>query len=397
MTIKCQENILAVDDDPNLLVAIKRQFRGEYNVVTAEGGAEGLRLISKHSPFAVVVSDMRMPEMNGIQFLAQVSKLSPDTTRVMLTGNADLDTAMHAVNEGNIFRFLVKPCHKTTMSWAIDSAVKQYRLVKAERELLEGTLKGSIQVLTDILASVNPVAFSRTSRVQKYVRQIAQHLELSNVWQYELAALLSQVGCVTLPADTLDKFVSGVELTENEKKMIREHPAVGHDLLEKIPRLEVVAEMIGQQCKPYKEYALRGALPKQPELLGAIILKATLDFDLFVSRGLSKSQAIDEMNKQSTEYCPHILGELRHLMVIDADVRIRVVETTDLDESMILAEDIRTDENLLLAAKGQQVTRSMRGLLNNFISQGRIKKTTRIIISADQTEESAVKQAPVSA
>ncbi len=397
MTTKCQENILVVDDDPNLLAAIKRQLRGEYNVVTAEGGTEGLRLISKHNSFAVVISDMRMPEMNGIQFLAKVCKLSPDTTRVMLTGNADLETAMHAVNEGNIFRFLVKPCHKNTISWAINSAVKQYRLVKAERELLEGTLKGSIRVLTDILASVNPVAFSRTSRVQKYVRQIAQHLEVSNIWQYELAALLSQVGCVTLPAETLDKYVSGLELTEDEEKMIREHPAVGQDLLEKIPRLEVVAEMIGQQCKPYKEYSLRGALPKQPELLGAIILKATLDFDLFVSRGLPKSQAIEQMNKRCTEYCPLILGELQHLMVIDADVQIRVVETTDLDESMILAEDIRTDENLLLAAKGQQVTRSMRGLLNNFISQGRIKKKVRVIISADQTEESAVEQAPVSA
>ena len=91
--------ILLVDDEENILAGLKRQLRGTFNIETAVGGHNGLQVLQEKGPFAVIVSDMRMPEMNGIQFLVKSAKLYPDTVLMMLTGNADLETAMHAVNK----------------------------------------------------------------------------------------------------------------------------------------------------------------------------------------------------------------------------------------------------------------------------------------------------------
>ena len=98
--------VLFVDDEPKVLDGIRRQLRNRLDVETANGAAAGLALIESKGPFAVVVSDMRMPEMNGARFLAKVNEIAPDTVRMVLSGQADLDSTVAAVNEGHIFRFL---------------------------------------------------------------------------------------------------------------------------------------------------------------------------------------------------------------------------------------------------------------------------------------------------
>ncbi|RME29502.1 MAG: response regulator, partial [Candidatus Zixiibacteriota bacterium] len=312
------EKILLVDDDPNLLAGLRRQFRGTYRVVTAEGGKQGLVALQEQGPFAVLISDMRMPEMNGIQFLMKAKEVSPDTVRMMLTGNADIDTAMHAVNEGNIFRFLTKPCQRETMEWAIESALKQYRMVVAERQLLEGTLKGSIQVIADVLALVNPSAFSRTARIRQYVTQIVHILELPDTWQYEVAALLSQLGCIAVPPEVLAKATAGQELDEKENQLFQQHPVLGGRLLARIPRLETVAEMITQQMTACPEESeTPDALPEEPGKVGALILRAVIDFDTYIARGITSTQAIGYLRKANSQYHPRVLDAMQRLEAVD--------------------------------------------------------------------------------
>lgn len=127
------EKILFVDDEPSVLEALQRQFRQQFHVHTALGGAEGLTIVRMQGPFPVVVSDCRMPGMDGIQFLALVRKIAPDTVRMMLTGNHDLETAMKAVNQGEIFRFLTKPCPPDTFQSALEAGIKQYRLTRSQK------------------------------------------------------------------------------------------------------------------------------------------------------------------------------------------------------------------------------------------------------------------------
>lgn len=176
------EKILCVDDEPNVLNAYQRALRKEFQIETAVGGAPGLAAIDSQGPYAVIVTDMQMPGMDGIQFLAQVKEKSPDSIRIMLTGNADQHTAIEAVNEGNIFRFLTKPCPPEVLAKTLKAGLQQYRLVMVEKELLEKTLRSSIQVLTDILSLVNPTAFSRASRVQRLVCALAAKLQIEQAW-----------------------------------------------------------------------------------------------------------------------------------------------------------------------------------------------------------------------
>ena len=238
------EKILCVDDEPNVLQALRRQLRRQFRIETVPGGAEGLEAIAADGPFAVIVSDMRMPGMDGVQFLSAVKERAPESVRVMLTGNADQQTAINAVNEGNIFRFLTKPCPPEVLAKTLATGVRQYQLVTAEKELLEKTLQGSVKVLTDVLSLTNPIAFGRATRVRKLVNELCKELKVNRLWEYEIAAMLSQIGCVTIPSDMLGRVYEGQALDTEEAKMFEGHPTVGRDLVANIPRLENVAEFI---------------------------------------------------------------------------------------------------------------------------------------------------------
>ena len=219
--------VLCVDDEENVLRAFERNLRLHFEIETAVGPAAGLSAIAQSGPYAVVISDLRMPGMDGIQFLTAVRHQSPDSVRLILSGNADLQAAIASVNEGSIYRFLTKPCPVDTLRSAIDGALNQYQLIIAERELLEHTLNGSVAVMTEVLSMVSPLAFSRASRIRRYVRHMATRLNLSDSWQFDLASMLSQIGCIAVPSDILEKLYTGMALTAEEQNTFASHPCVG--------------------------------------------------------------------------------------------------------------------------------------------------------------------------
>lgn len=129
--------ILFVDDDVSILQGYERILHRDFPVSAANCGEQGLDTIRTAGPFAVVISDMRMPGMNGAAFLAKVRERAPDTVRILLTGYSDLDAAIDAVNNGKIFRYLTKPCEKEIMVEAIQSGIAQYRSILANKELVK--------------------------------------------------------------------------------------------------------------------------------------------------------------------------------------------------------------------------------------------------------------------
>src|SRR4030042_6948350 len=243
--------VLFVDDDPNILAAYQRQLRRQYEIDTALAGDRGLDAGAKTGPYAVIGSDLKMPGMNGIQFLSQAREMAPDSVRMMLTGFAELQTAIDAVNEGNIFRFLTKPCPPDILSRALDMGIEQYRLITAERELLEQTLRGSIKVLTQILSLINLEALGRSSRISRYAREIGLVMKIPEIWQLETAAMLSQIGFILLPEEALKKIYHGQQLTPEETQLLDMHPFITADLLKNIPRLESIARIISYQEKRF--------------------------------------------------------------------------------------------------------------------------------------------------
>ncbi|HET6976506.1 MAG TPA: HD domain-containing phosphohydrolase [Pyrinomonadaceae bacterium] len=365
------ERVLCVDDEQNILEGYQRSLRKDFRIDIANGGAAALEMIRANGPYAVIVSDMRMPEMDGVQLLAAVKEVAPETVRIMLTGNADQQTAIEAVNEGNIFRFLNKPCPPESLKNSLLAAIKQYHLIHAEKELLEKTLTGSLQVLTDILSMVNPTAFGRAARVRRLVRELGANMKLDNVWQVEIAAMLSQIGCITVPEETLAKVYEGKVLTADEKAMIANHAKVAHDLIARIPRLEPVAEIIGCQDRVGDE--------NEPE--AARVLRLALDFDKLIEGEKSSSQAFSEIETRVDRYGASAIEALRDVVAHSETMyQQRAVTVDELAEQMILAADVVATNGVLLIGKGQEATASLKMRLWNFVNRGSIEDQIHVFI-----------------
>ena len=368
------KKILCVDDDSNILAGFRRALRKDFDLHTAEGGDEGITSILKNSPFAVIVSDMRMPGMDGVQFLARVKEITPDSVRVMLTGNSDQQTAMNAVNEGSIFRFLTKPCPPETLAKTLNAAIEQYRLVTAEKELLEKTLNNSLQVLVDVLAMVNPTAFSRSTRVKRLARDIAVRVGATNVWEIEIAAMLSQIGCVTVPEETLTKISMGMPLKEDELRMYHKYPEIGRDLIARIPRLEIIAEIVAFQNKRQSDLvaASSGQNVSESAINGARILKLALDYDKLIGTGNAPYEAFAARSKRNDWYDSTVLNALEIIfaeLIEEAD-NTEKIKVSRLEPGMILDETLVTANGSKLLAQGQEITLSLVLRLKNFAEAG---------------------------
>jgi response regulator RpfG family c-di-GMP phosphodiesterase len=375
------DKILFVDDDPNILAAFQRQLRKQFPMDTALGGVKGLDAVASHGPYAVIVSDLRMPDIDGIQFLARVRRIAPDSVRMMLTGNADLQTAIEAVNEGNIFRLLTKPCPQEVLTASLAAGIRQHRLITAERELLEKTLSGSIKVLTGVLSLVNPEAFGRSSRITRYAKDIARQMQIKDVWLIETAATLSQIGYILLPQGVLTKLYRGNELAPDEAQLFNMHPFVASDLIANIPRMESVAEIISYQEKRYDGSGIPVDSRRGQEIpLGARILKVILDFDTCEARGLSKSKAILKLKSEKGWYDQSVIAALEAVIGIEAQYEVKPMMADELLDNMILAEDLYALDGRLLIARGYQINRTLRERLKGFADKPGIRQPVQVLV-----------------
>jgi len=372
------EKILLVDDEPNVLQGYQRLLHREFKLETAVGGKGALAMLSVNGPYAIVVADMRMPEMDGVQLLARIKELAPDTIRIMLTGNAEIQTAVGAVNEGNIFRFLTKPCTKEVLAKTLTAALVQYRLVNAEKQLLDQTLKGSIQVLAEVLGLVSPAAFGRALRLRRYIRHIVTKLSLGHSWKFEVAAMMSQLGCVTLAPEVIDAVYAGRDLSPEDQAQYQRHPRVASDLLSSIPRMEPIAWMIAHQNQAGTVEADLADPEKAEIRLGADILWATLRFDEALHAGLSRTEAAHRLLRQRRDLDPRIFHALVEVEPEAEEKRTRVCAIEDLVPGMILEEEVRSEHGLLILAKGQEVTPALILKLETFARKQAVRQTLTV-------------------
>lgn len=376
-----KEKILFVDDDETILPSFKRYLGLEFNVDTALGGALGLEIIKEQGPYAVIVSDMRMPGMDGTRFLCQVRKQWPDSVRILLTGQADMNDAVDVVNEGYIFRFLTKPCPPEKISLALNDGLKQYRLIKSEKELLHKTLKGIIKLLIDMMSTVNPAAFSRSMRVRNMAGKIGARLTLEDLWQVEIAALLSQIGCLTIPPDILKKKYQGESLSASENSLFTKRLQIGRELLTNIPRLQEVAEGVAYQEKKFDGEGLpRDSIKGKDIPLIARILIVVHHYDDLVMSGKSQMGAVEEMHRHRTWYDPDILAALKaEIMQAKEGFVVREISPDEIEIGMVLAADVKTRTNLLLVAKHQEISSSLRICIMNFAQKKNITDPIKIL------------------
>ncbi|MDR3561782.1 MAG: response regulator [Negativicutes bacterium] len=385
------DKILFVDDDPSLLSAVERRLRLRFKIATATGGVAGLAKMASDGPFAIIVADMQMPGMNGVQLLSEVQKRFPDTVRLMLTGNADQGTAAEAVNAGHVFEFLTKPCPTETLTLALQTGLRHHHLITAERELLERTLNGSVKVLADILSLADPLAFGRGESLRDYMRAFVKSASLANSWELEIAAMLSQIGLVTIPPAVIEKFRAGQKLTPLEHEVLDLTPKAGADLLANIPRLESVGRIVLYQRKHYDGSGFPSNAVRGEEIpMGARILKVLIDLLELEAQRIPKDTALSLMQKRLGWYDPRVLDTTFACFEIylpDTSIKSlgRTVAVRDLRVGDVVLSDIQTESGKVLVLARSRLTPVLLMRLGNFARFSPIREPIYIEPDASAT------------
>lgn len=381
------EKILFVDDDEDILNSFKRQFRKKADIKTATGGQEALDLMSESDEFAIIISDMRMPNMDGAEFLEKAKLVSPNSIRILLTGQTDINSAIAAVNKGEIFRFLSKPCPPEMLQDTLKSAIRQYRLINTERDLLQNTVKGSIELLSELLAMVKPSVFSNFNRIKKYIAHMAIGLGETDTWDFEVAGMLYSLGYLTLPPDLLDKALTpNCDLTPNEKMALQDIPLISSKLINHIPRLENIAEMVRLSNKVNHLIHKDAGANQGRILLGADMLKIAIQFDGLLELGHSIKSAIDLLRKDESVNQEVI----ESLVSIDLgqEEDYTTVAVDKLLPGMVLLENLITDSQATLLAKGTELDEELLVRIKLYTQNQKISKPVKII-DVEHSQEAA--------
>jgi len=403
VTNKATGKILFVDDEQNILSSLRRLFRSEgYEVFLATSGREGLAVLERE-PIDLVVSDMRMPEMDGAAFLKQVATRWPDVIRILLTGYADITSTIAAINEGHIYRYLSKPWEDNDIKLSVRHALERKFLERERARLAELTqrqneelkelnshledkvrartaelkqtmdmlqsahesLKKSYTASIKVFASLIEMRDSNTSgharRVADLARTIAAQAGVSELESRDVlyAGLLHDIGKIGLSDALLAKPFDS--LTSHERQQVAAHPVIGQAVLMSLEALATAATFIRSHHERYDGTGYPDGLAGEAIPLGARILAVANDYDAVQlgtlgSRRLSSTEAMDYIVQgRGTRYDPRVVDAFRLGIgnpetLLDRS-RVRSVSSMQLEPGMLLARDVVTKDGLLLLAR----------------------------------------------
>jgi CheY-like chemotaxis protein len=357
--------ILCVDDEPQVLEGLRLHLKQRYVVHLAGSGTEGLEILRDTRSIAVILSDMRMPVMDGAKFLNAARSAAPEAVRMLLTGYTDMQSAIAAVNEGQIFRFISKPCPPDQLLAAFAAAVTQHQLIIAEKVLLQQTLLGCVESMLKVLSITKPMAFGRALRLRAKIRSVVQFLLWGDQWQIEAAAVLSQLGIVTLPEETLMKLHEGERLDASDRREIAASIDTSTQMLENIPRLEPVLEIMAHLAG-----AIRGNPPsgKTPPP-GALLLRIVLEWDALEAQGYTQAQALAKL-RDAGEFDAELLERLGGMLPVTGTQSL-AIETAprDLVAGMVLAEDLVRKNGVVILPRGFEIDRGLLDHIHTFADE----------------------------
>ncbi len=360
--------VVICDDTPTIRTLVSELLKDDYEVLAVPSGEEALEKAPAFGP-SLIITDLLMGGMDGIAVCKAV-KAHPQLKRVpvvLLTTKNDSETRAQGLESG-ADDYLYKPFQERELLARVGSLVRLHQALNAESTLLAQTLSGSVRVLCDLLAMINPAVFGRSLRVRQLASKLAEALEMDERWSVEVAAMLSQIGYVTLPPATLQKLVDGQILHEREKAQVAALPATTEKLLAHIPRLEPVREILGQVDW---SYGARG----QEIVLGARVLRLALDYDTFESRGQRGARAFDALRGQSGLYDPHVLSVFaRQLGFAGIEKDGRPLSTAQLKAGMVLDRDVLDSRGNVLLRRGESLTQASVELLGGLAQRAGVRE-----------------------
>ena len=357
--------ILCVDDEESILKGFQLNLRKDFELHMASNGAEGLEVFDREKGFALVLSDMRMPEMNGATMLSEIKKRDHEVVTVLLTGHTDFESAMAAVNEGNVFRMLSKPCPPDTLIKVLNAGLEQHDLIKSKRILLDKTLRGAVDALAQSLSTAKPLFFGRAQRVRRLANELADMLNVPNRWRVDVASVFSQLGYISLPESVCEDVYHKRDLSPEVKKLVKKLPGDIQNLIGKIPGLEEVDAILQKIDVQYRYEKDDG---KGTRLL-ASILRVSLDFDFYEELGHDRSVIVQTLKARKDEYDPLVTNSLSNLLVVaEQKFQLEEIPIKNLEVGMRLAQELRLDDGFLIASCGADVDRQLLKVIRNYNS-----------------------------
>lgn len=370
--------ILMVDDEPNVLSAYRRTLGRCFPVVCAEGGAAGLAALESEGPFSVIVTDMRMPQMNGLEFIQTAREKSKDSVYLMLTGNADQQTAVDAINTGNIFRFLSKPCTVEQLVSSVKAGIRQHEMVTAERVLLRDTLTGSIRLMVDALELADPLVGAVQSKVKQLVHELCHQFRVPYDWQFMVAGSVCLIGLVGTQRDKS-------HLVPIESLLVNA-ASLGSRLVMNIPRMGDVSAILAQQRET-------GPLPEDlnshtRENLNAIasrFLRASVDLSFATRAGMTHAAAVEYLSSTG-HHDPRLIDAFTLIPsagVYAGSVWVsREIKVSEIRSGMVLENDLLRFDGTLLLSRGQPVSELAAENLRNLAHGGMMTNTVQVRVKA---------------
>lgn len=369
-----ETKLLFVDDEPDLLAFYRQVFERDFSVSTFENAQTAIDHLTEDPDYAVIVSDFSMPGMDGIEFLATAREVAPHAVRIMLTGFASDETAISAVNRGDIFKFLRKPTRIAEFSSAMRAAVLRHQLETAERDLLEKTLRGSIEMLTEALSLANPLVFGRSAGLKNDMAQLARRMQVGPIWELEAAAMLCELGLLTQSDAVIEKIVTNAPMTAIEENQWHSQAGIGADLVRKVPRLEGVADSILFQYRNYDGtgYPEERSLTGSDIPAGARMLRVLKAIRSALETGLERSTVIADMRAQPNLYDLSILEIIAETATPPQSPEIVSKSVFSLASGTILAQDIVSRGDNLIMRQGQEISTHLVEKLHHFADAGEI-------------------------
>ncbi len=414
--------LLFVDDEANVLSSLKRLFRPfGYRIFTAEGGAQALEIMA-HETIDLVISDMRMPEMNGAEFLQKVNEQWPETVRILLTGHSEIGATIDAINKGHIYRYIAKPWEDNDIVLAIKQALRQKQLEKANQGLEELTRrqneelkdlnanleekvkarteevrqtmgflevaheklkKGfitSIRVFSNLIEMREGAMAGHSHRVADLSRSIAQQMGMKDaeVQDIFLAALLHDVGKIGLPDYLLEKPFAN--LTAAERLEVSKHPVKGQTALMALEQLNNAAKLIRSHHERFDGQGYPEKLHGLEIPLGARIIALANEYDAvqigtLLSKRLKQSDSVLFIQEGSgLRYDPAVVEAFMAVMKAGGKVAQPVVEQAlrleQVRSGMVLSRDLMSKRGDLLLSKEHRLDASLIEQIKSFEKLG---------------------------
>ena len=363
MTMSFSKKILFVDDEETILSGFELTLGRSFDVTVSASVTEALDIFKDQGPFAVVVSDFQMPVMTGAEFLQKIREQDKEVVTMLLTGAANFENVSETVHHGQIFRLLGKPCPPDNMKEHINAALRQYELIRAEKDMLEQTLNGAVRAMTSILAASKPLFFGRAQRVKEVAFNLAELLDVDDPWRLELAATFSYLGHVGLPDNIQEDVYKQNALPGEVREIMDGFPSFISGILGGIPRLADIPEIIKSIDSDYNPLVIdKTGIRKL-----ASILRFARDYDHYASEGRSNAKIRELLASEEEKYLPGIISAFTKSYNISVeDDFIDMVDPKQLTKGMEINQDLRLPDETLIAPKGTIVEEHFLRILHNY-------------------------------